>query len=102
MRLFTTWTLVLLLSLSLTLGCKKKTSSSTSSDSSDQVADNGSTPDAGMTGGGASPDMTGGAGPGIADGQPLQTEHVFRALCALLLRDHAPRREGHTAQDHIL
>ena len=70
MRFFTTWTLVLLLSLSLTLGCKKKTSSSASGNSSGEVADNGSTSDAGMTGG-AGPGMDGGAGPGM-DGDPSE------------------------------
>ena len=65
MRCYTTWMLVLLFSLSLTLGCGDKSSSSTSS-SSNQVADSGATSD---TGSGETPDTTAGDDPGM-DGDP--------------------------------
>ncbi len=98
MRFFTTWTLVLLLSLSLTLGCKKKASSSTNS--SDQVADSGGAPDAGMTGGGeGSPDMTGGAGPGMG-GDPSD-EGMDEDLAAGFEGDEGfdPAEEGMDDED---
>jgi len=66
MRCYSTWMLVLLFSLSVTLGCGDKSSSSTGSSSSDQVADSGATADAGS---GESPDTSTGDDPGM-DGDP--------------------------------
>ncbi|HIA19806.1 MAG TPA: hypothetical protein EYN70_10390, partial [Planctomycetaceae bacterium] len=90
MRFFMTWTLVLLLSLSLTLGCKKKTSSSASGNSSGGVADNGSTSDAGMTGGG-------GAGPGM-DGDPSE-EGMDEDMAAGFEGGFDPAEEGMDDED---
>ena len=41
MRFYTTWVLVMLLSMSLIPGCKKKAASTTPASGSDQVADSG-------------------------------------------------------------